>query len=315
MNPKRLAVLIAIALGGYIYFNINDARGSEAESFGNNYDVQGTGFVFEEMTGNPDPVGNRRSKEDTLQDMAAAYVAGNLGEYAGTFASDANHNGDNTTDVLFEYHKMFRDTADRKMELHDVVIADDGSVTAWVVVSGRVLCGGPVDIEFDHLGYIDSMGYNCYLEEAALAPSMDLAVTGQAADVATTAVGLLAGLSEANPIVGGLGLPIAAIAKLAIAEYSTELDTEDCRAVKDVASTVGWGAAGWNLCALATAATGGGALIPCAIVAGVAGGVAFQESELSNLMICRAARKGEHFDLIDHTGVYRTHAAPVQKEM
>jgi len=300
-NPKRLAALIAIALGGYIYLNVNEARGDD---FGNTYDLKGTDFVFEEMKGVPGPTGNQRSKQDTLQDMAAGYVAGNLGQYAGTFASDANHNGDNVTDALFEYHKMFRDTEGRQMELHDVVIADDGSVTAWVVVSGRVLCGGPVDIEFNHLGYVEDMTYGCYVDEDALAPSMDLAVTGQAADIATTGIGLLAGLTEMNPLVGAMGLPIAAVAKLAIAQYSTELETEDCRAVKDVASTVGWGAAGWNLCALASAATGGGALIPCAFAAGIAGGLAFEESEFSNWMICRANKDGRHFDLIDHTGVY-----------
>ena len=200
-NPKRLAALIAIALGGYIYLNVNEARGDD---FGNTYDLKGTDYVFEEMKGEPGPTGNQRSKQDTLQDMASGYVAGNLGRYAGTFASDANHNGDNVTDALFEYHRMFRDTEGRQLQLHDVVIADDGSVTAWVVVSGRVLCGGPVDIEFNHLGYVSDMTYGCYVDEDALAPSMDLAVTGQAADIATTGIGLLAGLSEMNPLVGAM---------------------------------------------------------------------------------------------------------------
>lgn len=92
-----------------------------------------------------------------------------------------------------------------------------------------------------------------YLENAiATGEEWDLATAGQLADVATTAAGVAAGLTEANPIVGSvIGSPVGWLAfiglKLGIANVANGAAVEDCIAAKQAAAGLGWGASAWNV--------------------------------------------------------------------
>ena len=99
------------------------------------------------------------------------------------------------------------------------------------------------------------------IADVAFAPlenSMDPAMAGQAADIATTAAGLSQGLAEGNPAVAGalsspLGIAAVIGIKLGIGEYAETLPIRECVAAKRDIGTMGWTAAGWNLGMLALA--------------------------------------------------------------
>jgi hypothetical protein len=93
------------------------------------------------------------------------------------------------------------------------------------------------------------------------------AVYGQAADLATTGVGLLLGAAEANPL-GILTLGVKAMAYKQIKESPT---VEQPR-MWSMYGALGWGAAANNLCVIAAIATGGGAAILCPLI-GLGAGV------------------------------------------
>lgn len=87
------------------------------------------------------------------------------------------------------------------------------------------------------------------------------AVAGQAADGATTAIGLAQGLSEANPL--GLGLLIVKPGLIAFANTRPEPGRT---ALLQSLSGIGWGAAAHNLCVIA--------FDPASVVACLVAGVA-----------------------------------------
>lgn len=247
--------------------------------------------------------------EETLQRFAEAYVEGDIGGVASCLWGPGDHNGDSFEAALYGYDRMFNEISrlPRRLTFYDVIVAEEPTptgrirITTWVNVQGRIACGGPMDVEMNRYGYIEKMNFRCTQDGTVSEEGFDGAITGQAADVATTAVGMAAGFAEANPIVSGIGLPIAAVLKIGAGKAAENLPVEDCHQVKDGLAISGWGLAGWNLCVLGT---GGVGTVPCVVAGLVAAGVAEKKTSLGNLMVCRAKLPGEKFAMIDETGIY-----------
>jgi SnoaL-like protein len=91
--------------------------------------------------------------------------------------------------------------------------------------------------------------------------AFDLAVAGQAADVASTAIALAAGFAEANPLFAGATSPAGLLGMLALkvgyANHANDASMQECIDAKRWASIFGWAAAGWNLGLLAAGPAGG----------------------------------------------------------
>ena len=99
--------------------------------------------------------------------------------------------------------------------------------------------------------------------------TIDLTITGQMADVATTAAGIAAGGVEANPLVSGLlGSPVGAVAwvgmKIAFVYAPEYLSLKECIAAKKGIGSGGWALAGLNIGAIVHPIVG----IMAAVVAG-----------------------------------------------
>ena len=244
-------------------------------------------------------VQNPKTPPEVLKQYAEGYVSGDLGQLANTFAGEADHNGDNVEDAFFGYHRMFRETRGREVQFHDVRV-NGRKVTAWVYVKGRVECGGPIDIEMTHSGYIRKFMFDCLADPDAI-KRKNAAVSGQMADITTTGIGLASGFAEANPLLAGIGFPATVALKLGVDAYAETLPEPDCHAVKNGLDATGWGFAGWNFCTMASGGFGG---IPCALLGLFAGKTAHEENRISNLMICRQEMPGERYVLIDNTGIY-----------
>ena len=93
------------------------------------------------------------------------------------------------------------------------------------------------------------------------------ATYGQAADLATTGVGLLLGAAEANP----LGLLTLGVKAMAYRQIKESPPVEQPR-MWSMYGALGWGAAANNLCVIAAIATGGGAAVLCPLI-GLSAGV------------------------------------------
>lgn len=103
--------------------------------------------------------------------------------------------------------------------------------------------------------------------------SMDLASKGQLADVGTTAVGLSAGLREANPL-GVALLPL----KYALHANSKTLGLHDCIKSRTSMGSVGWGAAAANVGTIL-------GLGPAGILVGLIAGVGASDSVKSDAAV------------------------------
>jgi len=96
-------------------------------------------------------------------------------------------------------------------------------------------------------GWIDEI---IFTERAPPAGFHINGVTGQTADVATTAAGLALGLTELNPIVAS-ALPVTLPAKLALPYFSRKTGLGLCQSLDYGLARVGLGAAAWNVVAIA----------------------------------------------------------------
>lgn len=104
-------------------------------------------------------------------------------------------------------------------------------------------------------------------EWASIDPAAyDLALAGQLADVASTAVGLSMGLTEANPL-GLLVLPL----KYGALSYSKTLPLHECINLRKLSGGFGWGAAAMNVATIA-------GLGPVGLVIGLAVGIGVADS-------------------------------------
>jgi hypothetical protein len=88
------------------------------------------------------------------------------------------------------------------------------------------------------------------------------AIAGQAADVATTALGIARGAAEANPLGPGAAVLIKPLVYAAIKAQPKE----DQPKLFSIFGTAGWAAAANNLCVIST----GGACLAVTFMAGIA---------------------------------------------
>lgn len=129
---------------------------------------------------------------------------------------------------------------------------------------GRIL---PLYIAAD----INNAGQATFIAWTQEAPRKGFAQWGQAADVGTTGVGLAAGLSEANPLLGSSPALIAAAGiKLAAVPALRMHSIEWCYYGLGPIGSLGWGAAGYNALLLSGIATGGIAPVMVGVAAAVA---------------------------------------------
>lgn len=112
------------------------------------------------------------------------------------------------------------------------------------------------------------------------------ATQAQAADIATTAIGLSLGAAEANPL-GPVGV-IAA--KVVVHQYIKTLPAVEQPQAWRLFGAVGWGAAANNLCIVVVIATGGPGSVLCPALGAATGAAVFSST-------AKAARR-ETFDAI-----------------
>lgn len=149
-----------------------------------------------------------------------------------------------------DYQRLYERSTDRSIVLTNVKEYDD-RVTAYYTAK-LVWDGQPKTHHGVVMIYLRN-GKMWREEHASIDPAvMDVALAGQMADVGTTALGLAAGLSEANPLVSGLiGSPLGAVAfigmKAALVYGSNGLGLTDCINSRTTVGTIGWGFAGWNI--------------------------------------------------------------------
>lgn len=92
-----------------------------------------------------------------------------------------------------------------------------------------------------------------YHLERSPTEGVDLALTGQMADIGTTAAGMAAGFAEANPVIAGAGpVGLAAIIglKMWASQSMNDLPLLSCIGEKQSVSQIGWSLSAWNLGAL-----------------------------------------------------------------
>lgn len=179
------------------------------------------------------------------------------------------------------YQALYETTSGREVVLRDVRRRDE---TLWArfEVNMRRQDGEPVrrvgvaawDIEDGRIVRERS-------EQAEPAGS-DLALSGQAADVATTVVGVSAGLAEANPLLAPMasspaGFVVMGALKAGAALAADEMSYESCVGMREGLGTIGFAAGAWNLGILAAP--------PVAILAGVISGVAAHKAQREDAIV------------------------------
>lgn len=96
------------------------------------------------------------------------------------------------------------------------------------------------------------------------------AVASQAADLATTAAGLALGAVETNP------LGVLLVVPKVVGFYRIKAaPVEEQPALWSAYQAFGWGAAANNVCVIAAIASGGPALVPCAVIGAAVGGASW----------------------------------------
>ena len=142
-------------------------------------------------------------------------------------------------------------TSERSIEFWNIQEREDGRITAIFRERG-LLDGVPAEAHGVIMVWHED-GKPTTAEWALIEPAeFDLAVAGQVADVATTAIGLAAGFSEANPL-GAAILPI----KVAVHYASKDMDLRNCVETRTAMGAIGWGAAAANIAVLAGAGPAG----------------------------------------------------------
>ena len=145
--------------------------------------------------------------------------------------------------------------------------AKEGDVSTTAYFHEKALLDGTPQEAFGVIRIFHPEGKITGMEWALVDEAQfDLAVGGQVADVASTAIGLAGGLHEANPL-GLLILPI----KVATNSLSKDMNLADCITTRTALGTIGWGAAAANLGTLA-------GLGPVGLAIGIAVGFASLDS-------------------------------------
>ncbi len=210
-------------------------------------------------------------------------------------------------DAWYDYFQvMAAREEDQRMVLRNVTISEDRA-SAWMTEYGdeEFPCAGPALFLFNDAGEIEELHTQCVHSPEAVAayalsesPVVDQALAGQAADVASTVVGLANGMVEGNPIVAGVGLPVAGAIKIGLSQHAETLLPRSCYTLKMALATSGWGASGWNACSLLIVGSAGMALPLCAGAAIIAGTVAYEAAEVPSLLACQPKFEGVRYEQI-----------------
>lgn len=140
------------------------------------------------------------------------------------------------------YQEVYKNTTNRKISFKHSAVDPDAIVATYEATMIRD--GKPQTDEGLAVFYTkDDKVY--YVEQVAV-DGTDMALLGQAADLASTAVFLTQGFVEANPL-GPLIVPL----KIWALTESLEAPMLECIAWRQGLSSFGWGAAAWNIALVA----------------------------------------------------------------
>lgn len=227
-------------------------------------------------------------QSENLQAYADAYRAGDAVGLVSVMSPNVIREAGNVRIVGRDAVQVSSDAFFRRHDSHSIVFRNvriDHQARRMALWFDADLdgdrCAGAAEIQYNLDGLWTEIKHKCYR------PLFSWPVeASQALDVGTTAIGLNAGLSEANPVVssaldGGLGVPLSGL-KLFGGTLAENLDTEHCRGVQTGLSVAGTGASGWNLALLAGGGPGGAA---AGLIAGALLG--HHGGKLDNLRRCQ----------------------------
>jgi hypothetical protein len=188
-----------------------------------------------------------------------------------------------------DYAALYSMTSERSLTLSHVTVTDNRSAALYALsyrheggeyseTGVLVLHHDPLRVEFVAVPLED-------LE------TIDMAMAGQAADIATTAAAISSGFAEANPLVSGAidfgaGVVVAAI-KLGLPAIADRLPLQTCTSARSTLAAAGWGAAVWNVGMVV-----GAPAASAAIVAIVSGWVAAHGSAQNSAARCAGINFG-----------------------
>lgn len=222
----------------------------------------------------------------TLHELTKGYSTGDFERFISVFAPGATYQGNAVADKRDAWEAGFTNLQYWQFSKINIY---GGNTFVWFTEQSERFCAGPALYRFDSSGLIQSVEAACVQTdpEDELPADFDQALGGQLADIGTTTAGFAAGLVEGNPIVAGMGLPIAGVAKIIMSKYADTLPPQECYSMKTSLSTAGWGAAGFNTCMIAVGVAVGPASLPlCGAVGIISGKVAYAQTKKSNAMRC-----------------------------
>jgi hypothetical protein len=194
--------------------------------------------------------------------------------------------------TLFQHNKsymdVYRSSTNRNLSLTNLKVSEE-RISGFYKVTLKDKSGGyktETGVMVFHIkdGIPIREEHVLVKEEILSKYTHDLALSGQMADVVTTAAALAAGGIEANPIVSGLiGSPIGAVAwvgmKVALVYAPEYLSLKECIEAKKGVGSAGWALAGLNIGAFVHPIVG----LMAAAVAGVA---SYEELEKTAAIAC-----------------------------
>lgn len=154
----------------------------------------------------------------------------------------------------YDYARLYATTSDREIRFVNHVVEGDAVITLY---EAKNMDTGTGEARTERgVAVFHFKDGKPYVEEHAsvTAHEFDLGVTGQLADVGTTAAGLAQGFAEGNPALSGLGsagMAGAGVLKIWMAKRADNYGIIDCIAWKQTTAGFGWGAAVWNVGVLA----------------------------------------------------------------
>lgn len=158
-----------------------------------------------------------------------------------------------------DYAHLYRESATRAMRC-DLVRAEapttDLAICQWWVDDRAGIA--TLVVEYDEAG--NAINDTEYPEPRRA--GVDMALAGQGADLATTAIGIGTGLAvEANPVMAplthGAGWGVALGLKAGLALAGDSKPFKECVAWRSAASQIGWAAAAWNVVGIALSPAAG----------------------------------------------------------
>jgi len=182
--------------------------------------------------------------------------------FADAVAEWAEQYREGTALTQFEaYRDLYRTTTDRQFVAQRQVRQGDAVVVLYQGSLTLRETGQRVDERGIAVFYLKEENVAAVDTTLVDEEAFDLAVAGQAADVASTAIALAAGFTEANPLFAGATSPAGLLGMFALkvgyANHANDASMQECIDAKRWASIFGWAAAGWNLGLVAAGPAGG----------------------------------------------------------